>query len=73
MSICSYNIMFAQQLFSKDLSGSLREVITSIRGPIYTYLYVHILMIKDYRFVLFYMLIDVNVKSKCTLCIRGEI
>ena len=37
--------MFAQQLFSKDLTGSLLEAITSIRRPIYTYLYVHILIV----------------------------
>ena len=37
--------MFAQQLFSKDLTGSLLEAITSIRRPIYTYLYVLILIV----------------------------
>ena len=64
--------MLVQQLFSKDLTGSLLEVITSIRRPIYTYLYVHILMIKI--IVLFSLyLIDVNMKSKCIVCIRGEI
>ena len=63
--------MFSQHLFSKDLTGSLPEVITSIRRPIYTYLYVQILMIKIIVLFSFYMLTDVNVKSKCT-CVNVQ-
>ena len=37
--------MFAQQLLSKDLTGSLLQAITSIRRPIDTYLYVHIFIV----------------------------
>ena len=57
--------MFAQQLFSKDLTGSLLEAITSIRRPIYTYLYVHILIV-------FFSFVSLqNVKNKCT-CVDVE-
>ena len=58
--------MFSRYLFSKDLTGSLLDVITSIRRLIYTYLYVQILMIKITVLFSFYMPADVNVKSKCT-------
>ena len=71
LSIYIYLTMFSQHLFSKDLTGSLLEVITSIRRPIYTYLYVHILMIKIIVLFSFYMLTDVNVKSKCT-CVNVQ-
>ena len=56
--ICPYVAVtiLAQQLFSTDLSGSLLEVIISIRRPIYTDLYELIFMIKI-TVLFFYVLI----------------
>ena len=67
--IYSYNNVCTATIFQRP--NWIIEIITNIRRPIYTYLYVHILMIKDYRFVLFYMLTDVHAKSKCT-CVDVE-
>ena len=48
LKTCLYIVitMLVQQLYFKDLTGLLLEVITGKRRPIYTNLYVHILMIK---------------------------